>query len=231
MGIKAVDVSKRFAPGQPPILNDIQLDIQDGEFIALIGKSGSGKSSLLYILSTLETPTTGSVSIDGIETSKLRGDKLDVLRNEKIGFIFQFHFLLPEISALENVLMPARARNIDLAENKKRALELLARVGLKGKEHRKPRELSGGEQQRVAVARALIMKPKYLFADEPTGALDSINSENVIRLLENINKELKTTIILVTHEPEFAARAGRLIHMKDGRIENPSDPLRGTEAL
>lgn len=219
MGIEAIRVSKTFAPNQPAVLKDISLTINDGEFVALIGKSGSGKSTLLYLLSTLETPTTGTVSIDGVQTSKLKDADVDLLRNEKIGFVFQFHYLLPEISAFENVLMPARAQNMDLAKYKLRAAELLSLVDLQGKEHRKPRELSGGEQQRVAIARALIMQPKYLFADEPTGALDSANGENVIRLLSGINQDLKTTIIIVTHDPEFAGRARRSIHIRDGSIE------------
>lgn len=221
MAIKAVGVSKKFDLNQPAILKDIDLEIQDGEFVALLGKSGSGKSTLLYVLSTLETPTTGQVEIDGLDCVKLRDRELDRLRNEKIGFVFQFHYLLPELSALENVLMPARARNLDLAQSKARAGELLALVDLKGKEHRKPRQLSGGEQQRVAIARALIMGPKYIFADEPTGALDSASGENIIRLLSGINRDFNTTILVVTHDSDFAARAGRSLHMKDGRIVFP----------
>ena len=205
--------------GEPPqrILDNISFSVSTGEFIALTGKSGSGKSTLLYAISSLDSVTEGQILYDGRDITRFSAPELHRLRNESIGFVFQFHYLLPELSALENVLMPTRKTG--LYETKRsEALALLERVGMKGKEESLPRQLSGGQCQRVAIARSLIMKPKFLFADEPTGALDSANAERVREMLEEINGTGPTTIILVTHDPDLSARASRLIELVDGRI-------------
>lgn len=185
------------------VLRGITLDIQEGEFVAVTGRSGSGKSTLLYLLSSLDRPSEGGVEIDGADLSLLTGDSLSRFRNEKIGFVFQFHFLLSELTALENVLMPARKTGRQ-TERAPYARRLLEQFGLGDKTHRLPRQLSGGESQRLAIARALVMEPRYLFADEPTGSLDSINSDLVIQLLRDSNKSLGTTIVMVTHDPDYA---------------------------
>jgi putative ABC transport system ATP-binding protein/lipoprotein-releasing system ATP-binding protein len=217
MGIIARNVGKVI--GAPPnrVLTDISLEIKDGEFVALTGKSGSGKSTLLYILSSLDEPTEGSVEISGQNVTQMKPEELGQLRNEQIGFVFQFHYLISELTALENVLMPARKLRQDL-QKKEFAMSLLSQFGLGDKMGRLPRQLSGGEQQRVAIARALTMKPKYLFADEPTGSLDSANGEAVMKIIRESNKALGTTIIMVTHDPDFANEAKRQIYLTDGRI-------------
>jgi putative ABC transport system ATP-binding protein/lipoprotein-releasing system ATP-binding protein len=217
MGIVMKDIGKSF--GEPPtrVLEDLSLEVSDGEFVAVTGRSGSGKSTALYIMSTLDLPTSGTVSIDGLDVAGLSVEELHLFRNERMGFVFQFHYLLPELTALENVLMPAMKSG--RSERKEpAALELLREFGLADKRDRRPGELSGGEQQRVAIARALVMEPKYLFADEPTGNLDSANGLAVMSFFQRINRERGTTILYVTHDPDFAAMAGRRIHLVDGRI-------------
>lgn len=211
------NIIKEF--GYPPqrILHDLSFEIKDGEFVSISGRSGSGKSTLLYIISSLDLPTTGSVIIDGVDIAKMTSEEIHRFRNEKIGFIFQFHYLLPELSALENILLPPRnLKKQD--EYLPRAHELLEIMNVKNVTHKLPGQMSGGEQQRVAIARALIMHPKYIFADEPTGNLDSANGEIVMSILKEINKEKGTTICLVTHEPEFSAMANREIYLIDGAI-------------
>ncbi|OGX05558.1 MAG: ATP-binding protein [Omnitrophica WOR_2 bacterium GWA2_47_8] len=217
MSIIAKHVGKTI--GEPPtrILTDISLEIRDGEFLALTGRSGSGKSTLLYLLSSLDTPSEGDIEIEGRKVSRMETETLHRFRNETMGFIFQFYYLLADLNVVENVLMPARKPG---KENEKRpyAESLLERFGLADKMHRLPRQLSGGEQQRVAIARALVMEPKYVFADEPTGSLDSVNGENVMNLIQYANEKLKTTIIMVTHEQDFARLAKRQIQLVDGKI-------------
>jgi ABC-type lipoprotein export system ATPase subunit len=208
--------------GQPPqqVLHGINLAIDDGEFVSISGKSGSGKSTLLYLLSTLDLPSRGAVRIDGRDTGAMSSGEIHSFRNLHIGFIFQFHFLLPELTAIENVLLPAR--NLGLTEQKRqRALDLLGQLGIQAHANKKPSQMSGGEQQRVAIARALILSPKYIFADEPTGNLDSENASVVMDILKSVNKA-GATICLVTHEPEFSAMAGREIFLVDGRIATRS---------
>ncbi len=203
------------------ILHDLNLTFERGEFCAITGPSGSGKSTLLYLLGGLDQPTSGDIFFDNEHISEYKEDDLVELRNEKVGFIYQFHFLLPEFSALENVMMPLLAR-----ETMKRndaedwALELLAQVGLEDKAESKPSELSGGQQQRIAIARALANKPLVIFGDEPTGNLDTKNSDSVYELFRKINKELGQTIILVTHDTHFAQKADRIINIVDGRVES-----------
>jgi ABC-type lipoprotein export system ATPase subunit len=209
--------------GNPPqeILKNISFEIESGEFVSLKGRSGSGKSTLLYVLSTLDNPTKGELILDGVSIKDLSSEALHRFRNEKIGFVFQFHFLLPELSALENVLMPARKYKKEI-EKEKYALELMEMFELTDRMHHLPRELSGGQCQRVAIARSLIMNPTFLFADEPTGSLDSVNSERVFQILSQVNKDLKTTILMVTHDDEFSRRAQRVIELKDGMVVSDS---------
>lgn len=208
-------VSKSFGPTK--VLHEIDLVIPDGSFASISGRSGSGKSTLLYIMSTLDTPTSGVVHLDNNNPAAMTSEELHQFRNKSIGFIFQFHYLLPELTAEENIYLPAIQRGL-VDVDKKRARELLAEFDLDNKFHRFPNQLSGGEQQRVAIARALMMKPKFIFADEPTGNLDTHNGIMVMNLLKKINKEYKTSIILVTHEPDYAAMATQQIHMVDGRL-------------
>lgn len=219
MGITARGVGKSI--GEPPtrILTDINLDIQDGEFLALTGRSGSGKSTLLYLLSTLDRVSEGEVQIDGQLVNRMDSKGLHGFRNAKMGFIFQFHFLLAELNALENVLMPARKSGRE-EDRRDYAEELLRQFGLGDKMRRLPRQLSGGEQQRVAIARALVMEPQYIFADEPTGSLDSANGGNVMQIIQDVNQRLKVTVIMVTHEADFAQLAKRRVHLVDGKIQD-----------
>jgi ABC-type lipoprotein export system ATPase subunit len=215
--IDCIGVCKEF--GEPPqrILHDLTFQIKDGEFVSISGRSGSGKSTLLYIISSLDDPSYGTVRIDGEETSQMSVERVHKFRNEHVGFIFQFHYLLPELSSLENILLPPR--NLGLHDKyKKKAQELLEMMNVSHVLHKLPGQMSGGEQQRVAIARALIMDPKYIFADEPTGNLDSQNGEVVMNILKTINKERGTTICLVTHEQEFSKMAEREIFLIDGRI-------------
>ena len=213
--IETVNLTKTFPNSKAPVLKGINLKIENGEFVSLVGRSGSGKSTLLYIISTLDGSTSGDVLYDGTSVSKIPKEDIYPLRNKHIGFVFQFHYLIQELTAIENVLLPARKAG-QLDSRRPLAMSLLKEVGLEGLEQRYPSELSGGEQQRVAIARALVMEPTYLFADEPTGNLDSINGYKIIELFEKFNKEKGTTIIYVTHDKEFAAKAKRQISLVDG---------------
>jgi len=216
-GIILDHVSKSI--GAFPILKDISANIKNGEFVSLTGRSGSGKSTLLYLMSSLDTPTSGSVHISGQDVSLMNDRELHSFRNHNIGFVFQFHYLLPELTVHENVMIPARKTHIhSTKEVIDFADELLEEFGITHVKNRYPSQLSGGERQRTAVARALIMRPDYIFADEPTGSLDSKNGEAVMNLFKKINQEKKTTIIMVTHDVDFASIARRQIHLVDGRI-------------
>jgi len=217
MGIKIEHISKKFS--NATVLKNISLQIEKGEFVSLTGKSGSGKSTLLYLMSSLDFPSEGSITIDGFPLGSLSQRELHVFRNREMGFIFQFHYLLPEFTALENVLMPARKAGV-LQEKEKFAKELFRRFDLEEKMNELPGRLSGGQQQRVAIVRAMIMKPSYLFADEPTGALDSTNGKIVMDIFRRINREEKTTVVLVTHDNEFASFATRRIVLVDGEIQS-----------
>lgn len=215
--IEANSIIKKFSPESNPVIKGIDIKINDGDFVSMMGRSGSGKSTLLYILSTLDRNFNGNVLYDGLDIKKMDAKKIHAVRNKEIGFVFQFHYLLNELSAIENILLPARkADQLDLQEPFAR--ELLSQIGLSDKADRLPANLSGGEQQRVAIARALIMKPKYLFADEPTGNLDSINGKIILDLFEKFNHEYGTTIVYVTHDKEFGERALRKIKLIDGII-------------
>ncbi len=215
--IEAKNIIKEF--GTPPqrILHGISMTINDGEFVSISGRSGSGKSTLLYIISSLDHPTAGSVKIDGRDIQSMSSDEIHDFRNRHVGFIFQFHYLLPELTALENVLLPPR--NLKMMEEKtEEAIQLLTRLGLESHMDKLPGQLSGGEQQRVAIARALIMRPRYIFADEPTGNLDTINGTLVMEMLKEVNGSIGTTICLVTHDPDFSAMAQRTIYLIDGKV-------------
>jgi len=212
--------------GDPPqrVLYGTSFTIEDGEFVSISGRSGSGKSTLLYLISSLDHPTLGEVLIDGINLKDMDTKQIHKLRNEKIGFIFQFHYLLPELTVLENVLLPAR--NLKIIDQKKgTAFELLKKLGISHLANRYPNQLSGGEQQRVAIARALLLKPKYLFADEPTGNLDTINAQIVMNILKEVNRTDGTTICLVTHDPDFASMAKREIYLIDGKISHRDNEI------
>lgn len=221
--IKVTHLIKEF--GNPPqrILHDLNFQIENGEFVSISGKSGSGKSTLLYLISTLDLPTQGSVEINNYDTQKITSAEMHQFRNKHVGFIFQFHFLLPELTTLENILLPARNLNC-IREKTPEARDLLKRLGIQHHENKYPSQMSGGEQQRVAIARALILKPQYIFADEPTGNLDTENAEIVMEILKEVNRQ-GTTICLVTHDPDFSKMAKREIYLVDGRIAvNPSRP-------
>lgn len=196
----------------------IRLDIERGELVSIVGASGAGKSTLLHIIGTLDKPTRGSVTFEGTDLFTLSDPQLAEFRNRRIGFVFQFHHLLPEFTALENASMPALIRNRPAAEVKAEGIALLKEVGLGERLHHKPGELSGGEQQRVAVARALMQRPDLVLADEPTGNLDTHTGEALFALLRDLNRARGTTFVIVTHNEKLSAQADRLIHMEDGRI-------------
>jgi ABC-type lipoprotein export system ATPase subunit len=213
--IEAHSIFKKFEPSSKPVIKGIELQINDGDFVSMMGRSGSGKSTLLYMLSTLDRTFEGTVLYDGLDIKQMNVKKVHELRNSEIGFVFQFHYLINELTAIENILLPARKNNL-LKQKESFARELLSEIGLAEKEDRLPANLSGGEQQRVAIARALIMQPKYVFADEPTGNLDSANGRLILDLFEKFNHEYKTTIVYVTHDEEFGKRAPKKLKIVDG---------------
>jgi lipoprotein-releasing system ATP-binding protein lolD len=218
MIIEATNIHKSF--GTLEVLKGIDLRVDAREVISIVGASGAGKTTLLQILGTLEAPSAGaSLKICGQEVTTLSARKQAELRNEQIGFIFQAHQLLPEFTALENVMLPALLRGDRRSKAKDRARALLCRLGLEARMDHKPAELSGGESQRVAVARALINEPAVIFADEPSGSLDTANKESLHQLFFDLRAELGQTFVIVTHDPVFAAEADRMISLKDGLIE------------
>lgn len=214
--ILAKNIHKNY--GGLEILKGISLHINKSEIISVVGSSGAGKTTLLTILGTLDRPTSGELFIDGTDVYKLNDKKLAAFRNLNIGFVFQFHHLLPEFDALENVCMPALIANTSKKQAETKAKELLDYLGLKDRFTHKPSELSGGEQQRVAVARALINSPKIIFADEPSGNLDSKTAQELHQLFFNLRKELNQTFVIVTHNTELADMADRKLVMKDGNV-------------
>lgn len=211
-------INKYFSePVNFHVLKDISFDVARGEFVAIIGKSGSGKSTLLYLLSTMDTEYQGDISINGTRVTGLKQNQLAKFRNEHIGFVFQFHFLLPEFSVLDNVMLPAlKLKKKGKEEIEHEAMELLSILGLNGQEHKKASRISGGQQQRVAIARALINGPAIIMGDEPTGNLDSKNTKIVFDIFRRLAKERGQTIIAVTHDDEFAANCDRIIELSDG---------------
>lgn len=199
------------------IINNLNLTVEEGEFISILGRSGSGKSTLLNIMGLLDRADSGKIFIGGQEVETLSESERDTIKNQMIGFVFQFHYLLPEFTALENVMLPALLNNFSQrGEIEKRALELLERVGLGERKDHKPAQLSGGEKQRVAIARALINSPKILLADEPTGNLDEETSEMIFKILKDINKNEKQSIIVVTHSKDLAEISDRQLYLKKG---------------
>jgi lipoprotein-releasing system ATP-binding protein len=204
---------------QTQVLFDVSLSFEEESFNSIIGQSGSGKSTLLNIVGTLDKPSNGTVLINGFNVSDMKKKELSKLRNETLGFIFQFHYLLPEFTAYENILMPLKIRKKPITdEDHKRALELLELVGLTHVKDNLASNMSGGQQQRVAIARALMGNPKIILADEPTGNLDSDTTEQVYELLREINKRFKTTFIIITHDRRIAEKADRIIEIKDGKV-------------
>jgi lipoprotein-releasing system ATP-binding protein len=209
-----------FLDGQKiPVLRGVDVTIEAGERISIIGPSGSGKSTFLHVLGTLDLPSAGEVKFEGRHIFNSSSADLAAFRNKMIGFVFQFHHLLPEFTARENVAMPAMIQRLGQNEAEARAQEILEKVGLGHRVHHRPGELSGGEQQRVAIARALVLRPRLLLADEPTGNLDETSASGIHDLLDRMNKETGLTIILVTHSSHLAHRMPRRLLMKDGRLE------------
>jgi len=218
--ITVTDLHKSFPMGEQTltVLQGINLTIQRGELIAVIGASGAGKSTLLHVLGLLERPTKGSVLFEGQDLFQLSEPDQAEFRNRRIGFVFQFHHLLPEFTALENACMPALIQRRQPAEIEREAVAILNEVGLGSRLRHKPGELSGGEQQRVAVARALLQKPDLVLADEPTGNLDTHTGEALFSLMREMNKARGTTFVIVTHNDKLSAQADRIIHIQDGQI-------------
>ena len=214
--IKVTDIEKSF--GSLQVLKSVSLEVNQGEILGIIGKSGAGKTTLLQIIGTLLTPDKGKVEIDGIDVFALKQKQLSEFRNRHIGFIFQFHQLLPEFSAVENVMMPALIAGENYSKARERALQLLSNLGLQDRTEHKPQQLSGGEKQRVAAARAMMMQPSVILADEPSGSLDSQNKDELHRLLTQMRNEYHQTIIIVTHDRETAKIADRVVEMKDGKV-------------
>ncbi len=214
--VEANNISKSF--GSLNVLNGVNLKVERGEFVSIVGASGAGKTTLLQILGSLDTPTTGSVSINGVSFGNLNEREISEFRNKHIGFVFQFHQLLPEFTAVENIMIPALIAGRKSEEANQDALELLDYMNLVDRAKHKPNELSGGERQRVAVARALVNRPDVLLADEPTGSLDSKNKEELNRLFLDLKARFNQTLIVVTHDMEMASISDRIIKMQDGRI-------------
>jgi putative ABC transport system ATP-binding protein len=217
--VKLTHVVKIYRMGtvEVPALKGVSLTVETGDFAAIMGPSGCGKSTLLHILGCLDRPTSGSVEIDGMDVAKMSKTELAAVRNQKLGFIFQNFHLLHQLSALHNVMLPFLYSSFPKHQRKARALDLLRSVGLEERAHHKPFELSGGQQQRVAIARALVNHPKLILADEPTGNLDSRSGLEIMALLERLNRD-GMTILMVTHDPLLGAHAGGIIHLKDGKI-------------
>lgn len=219
--IELIQVTKTYYMGKETFtsLKGIDLIVDQGELVAIIGPSGSGKSSTMNILGLLDHATTGQYLLDGINVKQFSLDQLARLRNEKIGFIFQQFFLLPKLTALQNVALPLLYRKADIKTSREKALDVLTKVGMADHIKHRPLELSGGQQQRVAIARALVGDPRIILADEPTGALDSKTSNTVLDLLVNLNRTEETTVLIITHDPEVAQRCDRIIEIYDGRIK------------
>ena len=216
--IRVKDIHKSF--GSLEVLKGVDLEIQKGEIVSIIGKSGAGKTTLLQIIGTLDKANSGKVEINGVDVSGLNEKELAEFRNKHIGFIFQFHQLLPEFNALENVMMPAMIGRMDWKEAEKRATELLSDLGLGERLTHKPNELSGGEKQRVAAARALMMTPDVILADEPSGSLDEENKKELHKLLKHMQEQYNQTIVIVTHDKELAEISDRVIEMRDGVVKS-----------
>ena len=221
IAIEGKNIVKDFELGNTTtrVLKDVSIKVLKGEFVSIMGQSGSGKSTLLYILGGLDTPTRGTVSMNGIDISKFNDEKMSKIRRQKIGFVFQFYNLIPNLNVEENIMLPLLLDGKKARDYRKQLDEILEVVGLTDRRKHTPRELSGGQQQRVAIARALIGNPEILFADEPTGNLDSATGAEIMDLLRAINQNSGQTILMVTHSPEAAKSSNRVITVKDGMIE------------
>ncbi|MCI8576584.1 MAG: ABC transporter ATP-binding protein [Lachnospiraceae bacterium] len=221
IAIEGKNIVKDFELGNTTtrVLKDVSIKVLKGEFVSIMGQSGSGKSTLLYILGGLDTPTRGTVSMNGIDISKFNDEKMSKIRRRKIGFVFQFYNLIPNLNVEENIMLPLLLDGKKTRDYRKQLNEILEVVGLTDRRKHTPRELSGGQQQRVAIARALIGSPEILFADEPTGNLDSATGAEIMDLLRAINQNSGQTILMVTHSPEAAKSSNRVITVKDGMIE------------
>jgi lipoprotein-releasing system ATP-binding protein len=219
--LEAYDIAKTYRGGDGStlhILNGVNLTVKRGEMIAIVGESGAGKSTLLHLIGALDRPTRGYVLIGGEPINDRTDDELAIIRNRKVGFVFQYHHLLREFTALENVMMPLRIAGATVPKAQSRAEELLARVGLSGRMHHRPSELSGGEQQRTAVARALAVDPAVVLADEPTGNLDHRNGDRLHEVFAQLARDLEIGLVVVTHNRSLAARADRALLLEDGRL-------------
>jgi lipoprotein-releasing system ATP-binding protein len=217
--IEIKNITKSF--GSLQVLKGIDLHIGEGEVVSIVGPSGAGKTTLLQIIGTLDRPDTGTVCVDNIDTTTLSQKQLSIFRNQHLGFVFQFHQLLPEFTAIENIMIPAFIAGTPKKQAKARAEELLAFMGLSDRAHHKPNELSGGEKQRVAVARALVNNPKVVLADEPSGSLDTKNKEELHQLFFDLRDKFGQTFVIVTHDEQLAGITDRTIHMRDGLLELP----------
>ena len=218
--IEAKDVVKKYKVGSEIItaLNGINLSIEKGEFVAILGTSGCGKSTLLNMLSGLERPTKGDIIVNGVRINKVNEKNMSRFRAREMGFIFQQYNLIPSLTALENVMLPLTIQGVSKKTRIKRARDILLKLGLGKRLHNKPSQMSGGQQQRVSIARSLVSNPKIIFADEPTGNLDSATSKEVMKLMQKVVREKQQTLIMVTHDNELAAFADRIFHIKDGKI-------------
>jgi putative ABC transport system ATP-binding protein len=220
--VETRDLVKIYKMGDAIVraLDGLNLQVERGEFMAIMGRSGSGKSTLLNLLGCLDSPTSGQVIIDGVDITKLKKSQLPKIRREKIGFVFQHFNLLPTLTALENVMLPLKYSGVKGSERKARAMEALRQVGLEHRAHHRPAQMSGGEQQRASVARAIVTKPAIVLGDELTGELDSKTSRAVVQLLREFNRATKQTFILVTHDPAVAEQTDRVVHLMDGKVES-----------